>query len=263
MQIHSLKKKSPVFIGSFIIAAMLAGCGTGTRAPVSDLNSGGSRSGGMSSSAPAGPGVYVVQRGDTLYKISRANNVSVSQLMAMNNLSSPSLEVGQRLRVAAGGSSAPASRTAPTDSGIAGSATPSSSSSASSMDTTPASDAASVSWGWPVASSKIITPFSSSTRGIDIEGKIGDPVSAAASGSVSYVGNGLRGLGNLILISHSNGFISAYAHNSKLLVKNGQKVSKGQKIAEVGQSDTTSPRLHFEIRRRGQPVNPLSYLPRR
>ncbi len=261
MQIHSLKRKSPVLVGSFIIAALLAGCGTSTRAPVSELGSGGSSS--AASRAPAGPGEYIVQRGDTLYKISRANNVSVAQLMSMNNLSSSSLEVGQRLRVSAAASSAPATGTAAADSTIAGSATPSSTSSASSMNTTPASDATTISWGWPVGASKILTPFSATTRGIDIEGKIGDPVSAAASGSVSYVGNGLRGLGNLILISHSNGFISAYAHNSKLLVKNGQKVTKGQKIAEVGQSDTTSPRLHFEIRRRGQPVNPLSYLPRR
>ncbi|MGX9936664.1 peptidoglycan DD-metalloendopeptidase family protein [Advenella kashmirensis] len=245
-----MKRKFPVLIGSLVLAATLAGCGTSSRAPVSELGSGSSASG------PAGPGEYVVQRGDTLYKISRANNVSVSQLMSMNKLSSPSLEVGQRLRVS---TSAPSSSVS-TDSNVAGSATPTAAASASAA---PASDATAVSWGWPVATTKIISQFSTSTRGIDIEGKLGDPVSAAASGSVSYVGNGLRGLGNLILISHSNGFISAYAHNSKLLVKNGQKVSKGQKIAEVGQSDTSSPRLHFEIRRRGQPVNPLSYLPRR
>jgi len=250
MQIHSMKRKFPVLIGSLVLAATLAGCGTSSLAPVSELGSGSSASG------PAGPGEYVVQRGDTLYKISRANNVSVSQLMSMNKLSSPSLEVGQRLRVS---TSAPSSSVS-TDSNVAGSATPTAAASASAA---PASDATAVSWGWPVATTKIISQFSTSTRGIDIEGKLGDPVSAAASGSVSYVGNGLRGLGNLILISHSNGFISAYAHNSKLLVKNGQKVSKGQKIAEVGQSDTSSPRLHFEIRRRGQPVNPLSYLPRR
>ena len=250
MQIYSMKRKFPVLIGSLVLAATLAGCGTSSRAPVSELGSG--RGG------PAGPGEYIVKRGDTLYKISRANNVSVSQLMSMNKLSSPSLEVGQRLRV-----SSAASSTAATDSTVAGSATPSAGSSASSAAPAPASDAKSVSWGWPVGSTKIITGFSASTRGIDIEGKLGDPVSAAASGTVSYVGNGLRGLGNLILISHSSGFISAYAHNSKLLVKNGQKVTKGQKIAEVGQSDTSSPRLHFEIRRRGQPVNPLSYLPRR
>ena len=108
----------------------------------------------------------------------------------------------------------------------------------------------------------IISQYSESTRGIDIAGSIGDPVKAAAAGTVSYVGNGLRGLGNLILITHGNGFISAYAHNDKLLVKQNERVTKGQKIAELGQSDTTSPRLHFEIRRNGSPVNPLSYLPR-
>src|SRR5690606_23492012 len=184
MQIHSMKRKFPVLIGSLVLAATLAGCGTSSRAPVSELGS---------ASGPAGPGEYIVQRGDTLYKISRANNVSVSQLMSMNKLSSPSLEVGQRLRVSTSASSSPAG----TDSNVAGSATPTA---AGSVSATPASDATAVSWGWPVATTKIITQFSASTRGIDIEGKLGDPVSAAASGSVSYVGNGLRGLGNLILI---------------------------------------------------------------
>ena len=86
---------------------------------------------------------------------------------------------------------------------------------------------------------------------------------AAADGKVMYAGNGVRGLGNLVLLGHSNGFITAYAHNQQLLVKSGDSVKKGSRIALLGQSDTTSPRLHFEIRRSGNPVNPLSYLPPR
>src|SRR5690606_28598488 len=125
-----------------------------------------------------------------------------------------------------------------------------------------ASDAGLIAWAWP-SSGKVIQGFTTTTKGIDIEGAVGAPVTAAADGKVMYAGNGVRGLGNLILLGHSSGFITAYAHNQTLLVKTGQTVKKGAKIATLGQSDTTSPRLHFEIRRRGTPVNPLSYLPAR
>ena len=103
--------------------------------------------------------------------------------------------------------------------------------------------------------------FNNNSKGIDIAGALGDPVTAAADGKVMYSGNGVRGLGNLIIVNHQNGFITAYAHNRTLLVKTGQDVKRGAKIAEIGQSDTTSPRLHFEIRRQGTPVDPMQYLP--
>ncbi|TAM87970.1 MAG: peptidase, partial [Candidimonas sp.] len=125
-----------------------------------------------------------------------------------------------------------------------------------------ASDAGVINWAWP-AEGKIIQSFNANTKGIDIAGRAGEPVLAAADGEVMYAGNGVRGLGNLILIKHSDGFITAYAHNKELLVKSGQHVRKGTRIATLGQTDTTSPRLHFEIRRHGTPVNPLSYLPNR
>ncbi|MDQ6217529.1 murein hydrolase activator EnvC family protein, partial [Achromobacter insolitus] len=120
--------------------------------------------------------------------------------------------------------------------------------------------AAVINWAWP-ASGQIVQGFNSSTKGIDIAGALGDPVTAAADGLVKYSGNGVRGLGNLIIVEHQNGFITAYAHNRAVLVKTGQTVKRGAKIAELGQSDTTSPRLHFEIRRQGQPVDPMQYLP--
>src|SRR5699024_7140049 len=127
-------------------------------------------------------------------------------------------------------------------------------------DTARASDAGKIDWGWPVKG-KIIQQFNASTKGIDIEGNLGDPVIAAASGQVVYAGNGVRGRGTLLLSGQSDGFMTAYAHNEKLLAKAGQEIKKGEQSATLGQSDTTSPRLHFEIRRRGTPVNPLSYLP--
>ena len=97
---------------------------------------------------------------------------------------------------------------------------------------------------------------------MDISGKIGQPVLASAAGKVVYSGTGLRGYGKLIIIKHNNAYLSAYAHNNKLLVKEGQTVSRGQVIAEMGKTDSKLVRLHFEIRKNGKPVDPLKYLPR-
>jgi lipoprotein NlpD len=120
-----------------------------------------------------------------------------------------------------------------------------------------------VDWAWP-ASGKIIESFSDSrNKGLDIAGTPGDPVLAAGDGKVVYSGNGLRGYGNLIIIKHNNTYLSAYAHNRSMLIKEGQAVRRGQKIAELGQTDAESPRLHFEIRRLGKPVDPADYLPQR
>ena len=120
-----------------------------------------------------------------------------------------------------------------------------------------------VDWMWP-ASGKPMTPFvEGSSKGVDIAGKAGDPVVAAASGVVSYAGAGLRGYGNLVVLRHNATYLSVYAHNSKILVKEKQAVTKGQKIAEMGSSDAESPRVHFEIRRQGKPADPQKFLPPR
>jgi len=122
----------------------------------------------------------------------------------------------------------------------------------------PASD-----WIWPV-NGRVIDKFDEKrNKGIGIAGKEGDPVVASADGQVVYSGSGLRGYGNLVILKHNDDFISAYAHNRQILVKQGQMVKRGQRIAEVGRSDTTQPKLHFEIRRQGKPVDPLAYLPPR
>jgi lipoprotein NlpD len=121
-----------------------------------------------------------------------------------------------------------------------------------------------VAWAWP-ASGKVIGQFTESgaNKGVDIAAKVGDPVLAAGPGKVVYSGQGLRGYGRLIIIKHNNTFLSAYAHNSSLLVKEGQTVTKGQKIAEAGNTDSDVPKLHFEIRRQGKPVDPVKFLPER
>lgn len=118
-------------------------------------------------------------------------------------------------------------------------------------------------WSWPTGG-KVVAGFNDSTsKGIDINGKLGEPVLAAAPGKVLYAGQDLRGYGKLVVVKHSNQYLSVYAHNSEILVKEGQSVSRGQKIAELGKSDAQEPKLHFEIRKQGKPVDPLQYLPAR
>ena len=124
-----------------------------------------------------------------------------------------------------------------------------------------ADDEDKVDWGRP-AQGRIIAGFSEVTnKGLDIAGKPGDPVIAAAPGRVVYSGSGLRGYGKLVIIKHNKTYLSAYAHNKEILVKEGQSVVKGQKIAEIGNTDSDTPKLHFEIRKLGKPVDPAKYLP--
>jgi lipoprotein NlpD len=117
-------------------------------------------------------------------------------------------------------------------------------------------------WTWP-ASGKLITGFSDNAnlKGIDISGKTGQPVVASAAGKVVYAGTGIRGYGKLVIVKHTNTYLSAYAHNKEIVVKEGQQVARGQKIAEMGNTDAEQVMLHFEIRRQGKPVDPLKYLP--
>lgn len=127
----------------------------------------------------------------------------------------------------------------------------------------PASGSDEFVWIWP-ANGKMIGTFSEgASKGVDIAGKAGDPIVSAGDGKVVYSGTGLRGYGKLVIVKHNNTYLSAYAHNQNVLVKEGQPVSKGQKIAEMGNTDADQVKLHFEVRRQGKPVDPLKYLPQR
>lgn len=262
--------------GSLLATAFLSGCSTSKPAPITDIHS----------STPSTAGIdagrsYTIQTGDTLYKIALQHGTTVQAIAAANNITDPSqLRVGQQLIInGSGGTTSTVAVAKPVKSTAEKSTADTSAVESvpvempqeieASQEQSPvvtdsprASDANLINWGWP-ASGSIIQGFTPNTKGIDIKGTTGDPVIAAANGKVMYAGNGVRGLGNLILLGHSDGFITAYAHNDSLLVKTGQEIQKGQKIATLGESDTTSPRLHFEVRRRGTPVNPLSYLPSR
>ncbi|MFC7287012.1 peptidoglycan DD-metalloendopeptidase family protein [Herminiimonas glaciei] len=125
-----------------------------------------------------------------------------------------------------------------------------------------ATDDDSVSWIWP-ADGKVVGTFDDGRKGLDIAGKSGQAVLAAGAGKVMYAGSGIRGYGNLVIVKHTSNLLSAYAHNKAILVKEGQNVNKGQKIAEMGDSDSDSVKLHFEIRQQGKPVDPSKFLPSR
>jgi lipoprotein NlpD len=126
-----------------------------------------------------------------------------------------------------------------------------------------ASGADDISFIWPSSGSLIAGFDEARNKGFDIGGKAGDPVLAAADGRVVYAGAGLRGYGNLVILKHNNTYLTAYAHNQTLLVKEDQNVRRGQKIAEMGSTDADRVKLHFEIRRQGKPVDPARYLPSR
>jgi len=281
-----------------ICLTLLAGCTPGVRAPIVDLSTAptsarpapnpiASQADSQTAAKPLVNGAYVVQRGDTLYGIARSAGVSTALLAEWNKLNNPAqLRVGQVLTLsdpaqAASAQPEPVTQK-PTQSSVSSrppvavtppvqTAPPAESQPAPPSTspaptppapTPPVANVAGILWAWP-ASGNVIQAFSATTKGIDIAGAPGDPVRAAADGKVMYSGNGVRGLGNLLIINHQDGFITAYAHNRILMVKTGQTVKRGDKIAELGQTDTTSPRLHFELRRQGTPVNPLQYLPKR
>ena len=217
-------------------------------------------------SAPVGPGFYRVERGDTLNKIARSNRTSVQSIARWNNLSNPdAIEVGQVLRVAPPPGTATASTgSARSSSGSSGSAAAgASSSSRSASADTPAAPAAPISLIWP-ASGNVVRGFDgNNSKGIDIANAAGTPVFAAAGGTVVYASNGLRGYGNLLIIKHNADYLTAYAHNRTLLVKEGESVQQGQKIAEMGDSDNDRVMLHFELRYAGRSIDPARSLPPR
>lgn len=214
-------------------------------------------------SAPVGPGYYRVERGDTISKIARENHQSVQNIVRWNNLSNPNtVETGQVLRVAPpAGASRPAATT-----GSASAPHVRRSAPAAAPNDTPTPTAvpnSSISLVWP-ANGKVIRGFDGrNSKGIDIANAPGTPVVAAAAGKVVYAGNGLRGYGNLLIIKHNGAYLTAYAHNQALLVKEGETVAQGQQIAQMGSTDNDRVILHFELRYEGQSVDPARDLPAR
>ncbi len=288
--------RSILFAGACALA-LLAGCTTpNSPAPVED------RGGAIAATAPADaptrplpgaenegkPGYYTVRRGDTLIRIGLESGQNWRDIARWNNLDNPNaIEVGQVVRIAppigspiAAGNVPALDRNVPSRSSAASgpvaaqppplTSTPSSAAGTPANPPT-ASVASSDDGGapdeprfmWPTAGSMLSGFDEQRNKGLDIGGRPGDAVVAAADGRVVYSGAGLRGYGNLIILKHNNTFLTAYAHNRALLVKEDQSVQKGQKIAEMGDTDADRVKLHFEIRRQGKPVDPARYLPQR
>ena len=258
-----------------LLVLLLPGCGSKPRAPVEDRNA----------RAAAGSTLYVVQRGDTLYSIAFRYGMDYRKMAAANQIPAPyTIYPGQKLylkeaavvpgstaRPPAAASSPVAQSPAPKKPAPSGSATTAAVTKPSSPPATvapPKTEAAPVStavnaWRWPTGG-PVVRGYSSSVhKGIDIAGSRGDPIYAVANGTVVYAGTGIVGMGELLIVKHNEVYLSAYAHNDRLLVGEGERVRAGQKIATKGNSGTDEVKLHFEIRKAGKPVDPARLLPRR
>ena len=232
----------------------------------------------MAGSENAGkPGYYSVRPGDTLTKIALDHGQAWRDIAKWNGLDNPNMiEVDQVLRVAPPLMEAAANRQTkpvmaqnqvPPNSATNNTPTPSATS-ASTSNTPSASPPANasddgMSFAWPHPGPVLAGFDEAKNKGLDFAGKAGDPVLAAGDGKVVYAGSGLRGYGNLVILKHNNTYLTAYAHNQTLLVKEDQNVTKGQRIADMGSSDSDRVKLHFEIRKQGKPVDPAKLLPAR
>lgn len=288
--------RSGATTAALLLAALVAGCVMDRPAPVADFSL---RSTQASPQEP--PDSYVVRRGDTLYSIAFRFGMDYRTLARLNDIEQPyTIYPGQRLRFEPGkasrqaqAESAPGDRVVvaeplPEDSPARTVSVPEPQSDSSDSDaperrperpseatrqaggTAPAHAATSndgppSKWRWP-ARGPLLATFSagdSSRNGIKIGGKAGDDVVASASGVVVYSGSGLIGYGELIIVKHGSSYLTAYGHNRKRLVSEGERVDAGQRIAEMGSTGAPRPMLHFEIRRDGKPVDPLTFLPDR
>jgi lipoprotein NlpD len=236
----------------------------------------------MTGSENAGkPGFYSVRPGDTLTKIALDHGQAWRDIAKWNGLDNPNvIEVDQVLRVAppvmelaANRQTKPVMAQNPTPANTSASNTPTPT--ASSAPASSASNAApsasapvnvsddGMTFAWPHPGPVLAGFDEAKNKGLDFAGKAGDPVLAAGDGKVVYAGSGLRGYGNLVILKHNNTYLTAYAHNQTLLVKEDQSVTKGQRIADMGSSDSDRVKLHFEIRKQGKPVDPAKLLPAR
>ncbi len=266
-------------VASVLLLSMLAACASRqVGAPVVDRTVGGTTTDSSVSGAapvidntPVPPGFYRVKPGDRLYRIALENGQNYRDIARWNNIQNPDqIEVGQVLRVKppAGDTGTPLPAPVASGSSFASNnpasvppatATPPANASAAAAPSAVSSGELRLSWP---AKGNVIGRFDDSkNKGLNIGGNAGDPVYAAGAGKVVYSGAGLRGYGNLVIIKHDATFLTAYAHNRTLLVKEGDSVTRGQKIAEMGNSDADRVMLHFEVRRDGKPVDPMKYLP--
>lgn len=271
---NSPQIRYPIGFGQTVLIALVAlgltACSTPPRTKPATITDRSTPVASAPAQDPVPPGFYRVKRGDTLIRIALDNGQSYRDIAAWNNITDPNLiEVDQVLRVKPPPSSArvvtkpiepikPVDSKASTDKKVAAKKVEEK----EVASAEPKADAVDppIKLSWP-AKGKVVEEFNEAkNKGIDIAGKMGEPIQAAADGKVVYAGNSLRGYGNLVIIKHDNTYLTAYAHNRTLVVKEGESVRKGQRIAEMGDSDANMVKLHFEVRMNGKPVNPMQYL---
>lgn len=231
---------------------------------------------------------HTVVRGDTVYNISKRYHISQDDFRAWNGMADNTLSIGQIVKVKPAGYAAP--KTAAVESRPAAPVpvptpvkpaaqppvqsapqpaapvvenkavpAPAPAPQSPAVSSSGTRTVAGIVWQRPTTG-KVIADFGGGNKGVDIAGNAGQPVLAAADGKVVYAGSGLRGYGNLVIIQHNSSFLTAYGHNQKLLVGEGQQVKRGQQVALMGNTDASRTQLHFEVRQNGKPVNPNSYI---
>lgn len=246
--------------------AALSACSTPRTTPATVVDRSRIDAPTSTATVPTPPGYYRVKRGDTVLRIALDQGQSYRDIVRWNNLTDPNLiEVDQLLlvRPPAGKMTVKpltSAATAATPPKMADQRMAEPAAEPKLEAVKPDAPPPGIRLSWP-AKGKVVEDFiDGKNKGIDIAGKLGDPIQAAGDGRVVYAGNSLRGYGNLVIVKHDNTYLTAYAHNRNLLVKEGDTVRKGQKIAEMGDTDANSVRLHFELRVNGKPVDPLPFL---
>jgi lipoprotein NlpD len=301
-QMHgTARRASYLSTAAVVLTVFISACASTNRAPVED-RSGTAKNAAAASAAASTPavestavakplpgaenagkpGYYSVKPGDTLIRVGLENGQNWKDLVRWNNLDNPNIiEVGQVLRVVPPGTDPAVVGTRPVtqakvevkplDAKPPVAAAVPAAASTTIVAAAPAAPPAPVArdgdddiaWMWPAAGA-VAAPFVEGTsKGVSILGKAGDPVLAAADGRVIYAGSGMRAYGNLLILKHNNSYLTAYAHNQTLLVKEDQTVKRGQRIADMGSSDSDRVQLHFELRKMGKPVDPVKLLPAR
>ncbi|WP_301026748.1 peptidoglycan DD-metalloendopeptidase family protein [Zhongshania sp.] len=240
-----------------LICGLISCSSNGSFAPVSDRYSPAERT----------PPYYIVSAGDTLFSIAWRYGFELNGLATANSIASPyTIYPGQAILLKEGGKPLVKQRSHAKPAVAQPARAKPATTPKSPVATTKAPAlATNERWRWPV-NGPVVRPFvatGQAHKGVDIKGKMGEPVYASRSGVVVYAGSGLVGYGNLLILKHSDRYLSAYGHNRRLTVKEGDNVKVGQVIAELGDSGTDSVKLHFEVRVDGKPVDPLRLLPRR
>ena len=247
-------------------SVLLSACTTPRTTPATVVDRSRIDSAASTATLATPPGYYRVKRGDTVLRIALDQGQSYRDIVRWNNLTDPNqIEVDQLLlvRPPAGKMTVKpltSAATTPPPQKMADQRMAEPAAEPKIEAVKPDAPPPGIRLSWP-AKGKVVEDFvDGKNKGIDIAGKLGDPIQAASDGRVVYAGNSLRGYGNLVIVKHDNTYLTAYAHNRNLLVKEGDAVRKGQKIAEMGDTDANSVRLHFELRVNGKPVDPLPFL---